>query len=898
MSDLIIPTGIPQFVGELGTLEKEAKSLASNAKLFRDSGASVHSSFQGLSACYKAPEADKLFATTVPVATKSDGFADDLEKVSSALDAYASEVRPLVAKLASLKEQAIAFVASVENDDDWRKDKKKTDRNDELWHSVNATVAAFHAAERACHDKIVTLVANGTPLIPDDGSHKPNMYGYKAGDLDRAEETPWGSLAEREYTGLAWLRHQAKSFLWDGIVMDGIVGTAKGVGTLFGSEGWGKAGEAWTGLAKLATGVAITMTPLSGAYWMASDDQLPGWFRDSRTTMKGAGKAFVAYDQWGKNPARAAGGVTFNVLTTITGGAGAAAKGGAAAKTFAAAGKVGRLIDPMTYVGKAGKFTFVKVGDLMSSLKTLNPGASLRVAGETFRLADEATTARLAERPAGLPKDVAEFVDNKGRPVYLNPKTGQLFDEHGKVKQPAESVPKEGSAAERAAEVERTRAPEQKRVGQQPAMAGAHAGSDGAASVGRSGGHTSSHEPPARSGRGGIPERNGLPDRGGHSHAADNGTDATRSGSPGAGEGRGGGRANGPGAHDAGHAPDNGTAGAADSGTHVSRPDRGGSGAEAGHGHNRASGGRGDGSNPYAGMTDHEIMRKQVDRANNEPGYYEKYYRKDTGYRKDQYLADESGKVPPQLVEDPTAVGRSVGTEGNRVRWIPKSDAPPPIPPKRLGDAIPGTRSMVPPENLPKLDDAAKSRHDAIQLDTAARNELAAAEKAHDGNPTSDTKHALQEADKIYKLHHNEMGNKSEKFGEAVAEHGVIAKHYPGYSKETLHGPKNGNDQFDQVWRRPDGRFVVVEAKSSSTTPINSRRLPDKRRAEQGSREYFEDILAKMQERGATIESEARLARDLRRALKANKVEYIMVKGKPNGDTFNGYILQKFDIGQ
>ncbi|SPE57895.1 hypothetical protein SNS2_3540 [Streptomyces netropsis] len=492
MSDLIIPTGIPQFVGELGTLEKEAKSLASNAKLFRDSGASVHSSFQGLSACYKAPEADKLFATTAPVATKSDGFADDLEKVSSALDAYASEVRPLVAKLASLKEQAIAFVASVENDDDWRKDKKKTDRNDELWHSVNATVAAFHAAERACHDKIVALVANGTPLIPDDGSHKPNMYGYKAGDLDRAEETPWGSLAEREYTGLAWLRHQAKSFLWDGIVMDGIVGTTKGVGTLFGSEGWGKAGEAWTGLAKLATGVAITMTPLSGAYWMASDDQLPGWFRDSRTTMKGAGKAFVAYDQWGKNPARAAGGVTFNVLTTITGGAGAAAKGGAAAKTFAAAGKVGRLIDPMTYVGKAGKFTFVKVGDLMSSLKTLNPGASLRVAGETFRLADEATAARLAERPAGLPKDVAEFVDNKGRPVYLNPKTGQLFDEHGKVKQPAESVPKEGSAAERAAEHARASQPENVPVG-----AGARAGSDVTASTGRVGdnapGRTADH---------------------------------------------------------------------------------------------------------------------------------------------------------------------------------------------------------------------------------------------------------------------------------------------------------------------------------------------------------------------------------------------------------------------
>ncbi|MEU2514187.1 hypothetical protein [Streptomyces syringium] len=450
--DLIVPSGIPQFTGDLETLETESKSLARNAKLFRDSGAAVHTQFQGLSACYKAPEADKLFATTAPVATKSDGFADDLEKVSAALNAYASEVRPLKAKLENLKDDAIAFTDSVEGDDDWRKDQKKVDRNNNLWHSVNATVAAFHAAERTCHDKIVSLV-NGTPLIPDDGTHKSNMYGYKASDLDHAEKTPWGAMAEREYTGLAWLRHKAKSFLWDGFVIDGIVGTFKGLGTLVGTDGWDKAGQAWTGLAKLATGVLITATPLAGAYWMAPEDKLPKWLRESRTAVKETGKALIAYDQWGKNPARAAGGVTFNVLTTVfTGGAGAAAKGGAAAKTISAVGKVARVVDPITYVGKAGKFAFVKVGDLMSSLKTLNPGASLRIAGETFKLADELAASKLPERPAGLPEEAAALVDNKGRPVYLNPKTGEMFDEHGKLKQPADQVPKEGSAAERAAE--------------------------------------------------------------------------------------------------------------------------------------------------------------------------------------------------------------------------------------------------------------------------------------------------------------------------------------------------------------------------------------------------------------------------------------------------------------
>ncbi|WP_180685252.1 hypothetical protein, partial [Streptomyces gossypiisoli] len=74
--------------------------------------------------------------------------------------------------------------------------------------------------------------------------------------------------------------------------------------------------------------------------------------RDSRTAMKETGKALVAWDEWGKNPARAAGAVTFNVLTTVfTGGAGAgvagAGKAGAVARVL---GTTARAIDPMTYI--------------------------------------------------------------------------------------------------------------------------------------------------------------------------------------------------------------------------------------------------------------------------------------------------------------------------------------------------------------------------------------------------------------------------------------------------------------------------------------------------------------------------------------------------------------------
>lgn len=193
---LIDPSGIPHFIGDLATLDTDVTNVNTHAGEFRSAGADVHAEFQGLSAFYQAPEADQLFASTLPVKTKTDAFADDLEQVSSALSAYSTEVQPLVKKLDTLKADATAFVNSVSGDDDWRKDQDKVDHNNDLWHDVNHTVAAFQSAERAAYNKIMALIG-GTALTTDDGSHAKNMYGFKAGDLDHAEETPWGSSAER-----------------------------------------------------------------------------------------------------------------------------------------------------------------------------------------------------------------------------------------------------------------------------------------------------------------------------------------------------------------------------------------------------------------------------------------------------------------------------------------------------------------------------------------------------------------------------------------------------------------------------------------------------------------------------------------------------------------------------
>ncbi|MEV1019700.1 hypothetical protein [Streptomyces sp. NPDC050264] len=477
---LIDPSGIPHFIGDLATLDTDVTNLTTHAGEFRSAGSDVHTEFQGLSAFYKAPEADQLFATTLPVKTKTDAFADDLEQVSTALSAYSTEVQPLVKKLEALKADATAFVNSVSGDDDWRKDQDKVDHNNDLWHDVNHTVTAFQAAERTAYNKIMSLI-NGTPLTTDDGSHGENMYGYKAGDLDHAEQTPWGSAAEREYEGLAWLGHQIKSFVWDGFIVDGVWGTIKGLGTLVGTDGGDAAGEAWKHLGQLATGIVISGVPIVGtAYWLAPDDKLPSWLRDSRTTMKETGKALVAWDTWKTNPSRAAGQVVFNGLTAVfTGGSGSAASGagkaGAVARTLSVTGKVARVVDPMTYVGKAGKFAFIKVGDTFTALKNLHSGASL----DLLKRAD-------AFKSPTIPETAIPYLDNAtGKVVYLTDE-GHLLNSDGSLHQHVDQAPGEVSAADRA----RMDAAGSNVLS--PELAGAHAGSNSVGTAGHAAGHTSS----------------------------------------------------------------------------------------------------------------------------------------------------------------------------------------------------------------------------------------------------------------------------------------------------------------------------------------------------------------------------------------------------------------------
>ncbi|MFF6780349.1 hypothetical protein [Streptomyces sp. NPDC012510] len=475
----VIPEEVPEFTGNLELLDQHIAGVRSAGTSLKDSGSAVHTRFGGLSAYYKAPEAEQLFATTAPVAAKGDEFATELETVASALDTYAAAVGPLKQRFDQLRQDAIAFRNRIAGDDEWRADGDLVEENNNRRSDINAAYAAFQAAERDCYNKIVALVG-GEALVVNDGSNKENMYGYRGEDLNNAGGLPWGDPVEESNP---W--YYIHEHVWDfavGFVVDGVWGTLKGLGTLVGLNGWDAAGQAWTGLGKLLTGIVITATPLGAAYWLTPADKLPSWLRDSRTAVVETGKALIAYDEWGKNPSRAAGAVTFNVLTTVfTGGAGGAVAGagkaGAIAKAISFAGKAGRIVDPMTYITKGVGATAVKIGDVMASLRGITDGTHIRLGEGTYRIADAPNITD--DLPSGLtPENSVRMETPKGEVVYLDTKTLVMHNADGTVRESLDGIRHEGTTAERGADVSR---PQPELVG-----AGAKTG-DGTGAVGRVG---------------------------------------------------------------------------------------------------------------------------------------------------------------------------------------------------------------------------------------------------------------------------------------------------------------------------------------------------------------------------------------------------------------------------
>ncbi|MFJ8109703.1 hypothetical protein [Streptomyces sp. NPDC096132] len=961
---MIKPEEIPQFTGNLFQLELDHAALKKDAGNVRTTGSDVHSQFQGLSAFYHAPEAEQLFATTKPVQDRADDFATDLETVSSALSSYATEIRPLVSKLLELKTKATTFVASVKDDDEWEYDEDKVDEHNRIRDDITATVAAFWAAERTCHNKI-TGIWGGTQMVAGDGSERTDQYGFNAEDMKNAK-LPWGDPVEEKHH---WYEvgHWVKSFVWDGLIVDGIWGTIKGLGTLVGFGGWDAMGQAWKGLAQLATGLVISSIPGVGtAFWLLPDDKLPSWIRDSRTAMKETGKALVAWDEWGKNPGRAAGAVTFNVLTTVfTGGAGGAAAGagkaGAVAKVLSVAGKAGKVIDPMTYIAKGAGAGLSKIGDITKALKGVGnieipklpenvielPEGSVKLPDGTFHLPEGAAIPegatklpdgnfKLPDHTPALPEGSVKLPTDAGAPARYYDPQGNLLDENGSVIKEAADGP--GDIVDQPAPHTPASGADTPRVDSQvkePALVGAgtHTADNAAqhinlgnsldtdlGDVGRATDnatttpvvHAGDHLPGGTADHlpgGGVGDNlprnsvdthtpvgtgdNAVPGTSTGGHAP--GGHATDTGTP----GHAGHDLPGSGGHDLpGHGPETPPGGGLD--------DLGGLGDDAASGADDAARSADDAGHHADEAARHReeyeaarekpadertpaeraaITREHVRLANEDPVWRAEHYDKwGPGYRNDAN-AMVDGQLLPKLVEKPGG------------GWMAADDLPYANPERFHSTPLDRGRATVPPEHLGHLDDVSAKR--------LAGMELTNAERAYEANPTDETAKALADAQDHFNQTVGEGVSNNSKLGEALGEeaarrHMLLQEEFKGSHEITdLPETPNGSKRFDQLWRDKDGNLIIVEAKGPNAR-LDWRQgngaQDSGTMVKQGTIEYVRTILADMQARGAFSPNDAKYAREIRKAIKNQTLQYVLVQATENTGKYAGAELKHFKL--
>ncbi|MFI1283444.1 EndoU domain-containing protein [Streptomyces sp. NPDC020858] len=439
---------IPTFTGNLDTLETHAAALKTTASSIRGTGRDVHNAFQALDPVYDAPEQEELLDSTLPVRDKADAFATKLESVSGTLTSFASTARPLVDKMKQLRIDAEKFVAENKDDEDWQQDQGKIDENARLVREVGVTWVAFQGVERDAANKITTLVG-GTHFVVDDGSHKAGMYGFKESDVKDAKETPWGTADEREYTGLRaaweWTKDKVGSGL-KGFFVDGVWGTLKGLGNMVNVFDMDTLKKTWSGIGDVFEGVSgYLLTPWD---WVMDKTLGPADHTErekNKAALRNFGKSLVAWDEWGKDPARAGGTVVFNVLTLGAGSflkLGRAGKLGVGSEIATVVGKAGVLVDPMSYLGKAANLTKIKVGDLMEGLKASKAGVDDMARNMPGGTSPHPTDTTVPPAGAGAGDRMPpghEYVDPQGNKRVIG-HDGHIRDEHGNVVPDTEPV--------------------------------------------------------------------------------------------------------------------------------------------------------------------------------------------------------------------------------------------------------------------------------------------------------------------------------------------------------------------------------------------------------------------------------------------------------------------------
>lgn len=188
--------------------------------------------------------------------------------------------------------------------------------------------------------------------------------------------------------------------------------------------------------------------------------------------------------------------------------------------------------------------------------------------------------------------------------------------------------------------------------------------------------------------------------------------------------------------------------------------------------------------------------------------------------------------------------------------------------------------------------------------------DLSNAERAHKAAPTEQTLAVVERARERFIDHFDDQTSNnsrySERLGEDAARLHVVPERFKDAVEQPLPKTANGANMFDQLYRRRDGKFVIIEAKAPGSGLIwrRGQGAAADMMVKQGTRHYLETIIAEMEARpllaatdsAGRVWTNAELVVELKPALENGNVEYAMVKAAEGRGTYAGAVLEYFKI--
>ena len=190
----------------------------------------MKTTWSGMSACYKAPEQETLYAAMDPVDTGFDTLADNVERVGEYLDTFATTVEGIKKDAQTLKTDAETFLASIKDDSEWTYDQNKVDTQNGLVSRAGALQVRLWDAERTCANNIRALDCLVAYHADPTSENDPLGYGYS--EIPAGATGEWGGPVERDDHCPKRAAVSVKRAVWD----DFVLGTVNGLTNFAGIE--------------------------------------------------------------------------------------------------------------------------------------------------------------------------------------------------------------------------------------------------------------------------------------------------------------------------------------------------------------------------------------------------------------------------------------------------------------------------------------------------------------------------------------------------------------------------------------------------------------------------------------------------------------------------------------